>query len=53
VIEFQAYGALIEHGDIAIDDISFSPECFGKVIAHISWYSLTLCMVTNAIIKVV
>ncbi|XP_060566739.1 MAM and LDL-receptor class A domain-containing protein 1-like isoform X2 [Ruditapes philippinarum] len=41
VIELQAYGALIEHGDIAIDDISFSPECFG-----IS-YTTTGCMSTS------
>lgn len=29
LVEIDAFGAMLEHGDIAIDDISYSPECFG------------------------
>ncbi|KAL4238089.1 hypothetical protein ACF0H5_002801 [Mactra antiquata] len=29
IIRFRAYGAFLQHGDIAVDDVSFSPGCFG------------------------
>ena len=30
VLQFVGWAAMLTQGDIALDDISMSPECFGK-----------------------